>query len=212
MNKEQQLLAKLKEFFSKQTDGWSIISLNLEVTLENNGKTITKVINLDNESFGTQENVVSETSALETDLPKNDLFSETSDMNDSVVQPVKPVGEMNGGFGNKNIFKSSKYSETSSVRPEEMSNLSKTSSAVFNARSDKYSDTSVLGQMGGGMETTDTLRSISELKQRKTRNTSSLDVGIFKKAQSGGSANTNELKKKMMDLGINSSSTSSICE
>lgn len=147
--------------------------------------------------------LMSDTSALP-------LPSDTPRVNPDTTNP--DTTKQTGGFSNKNIFKSSKYSDTSSVRPEEMSHLSKTSSAVFNARSDKYSDTSVLGQVGG-MGLSDTLNSISELKQRKSKGyNSSLDVGIFRKAQAGGSANNNELKKKMMDLGINSSSTSSICE
>ena len=54
---------------------------------------------------------------------------------------------------------------------------------------------------------------MSELKQRKTsKSSTNLDMGIFtKKAQSGGSVGN--IRKKMMDIGINSnSSTSSICE
>lgn len=133
-------------------------------------------------------------------------FSETSDL--SEINTNKMMG------GSKNIFiGKSKYSETSSIGMSEMSNNSKTSSAVFNARSDKYSDTSVIGQIGGkAIETSDTLMGVSELKQRKISKQQNLDMGIFKKVQSGGSVDTN-IKRKMMDVGINSnSSTSSICE
>ena len=148
-------------------------------------------------------------------------FSETSDLSEV------PMNKMIGG--SKNVFVGkSKYSETSSLKMSEMSNFSKTSSAVFNARSDKYSDTSVIGQIGqigqmgqmgqmgqtGGKsnETSDTLMGVSELKQRKSSKQTNLDMGIFRKVQSGGTVDTN-IRRKMMDVGINSnSSTSSICE
>ena len=133
-------------------------------------------------------------------------FSETSDL--SEVPMNKIVG------GSKNVFLGkSKYSETSSIKMSEMSKYSETSSAVYNARSDKYSDTSIIGQIGGkSNETSDTLMSVSELKQRTSSKQKNLDMGIFKKVQSGGSADQN-IKRKMMDIGINSnSSTSSICE
>ena len=124
-------------------------------------------------------------------------FSETSDLSEV------PMNKMVGG--SKNVFLGkSKYSETSS--------------AVYNARSDKYSDTSIIGQIGGkSNETSDTLMGVSELKQRKSSKQQNLDMGIFRKVQSGGfqsggSVDTN-IKRKMMDIGINSnSSTSSICE
>ena len=115
----------------------------------------------------------------------------------------------------KNIFKSSKYSDTSSIRQSEMLNYSKTSSVAFNDRSDKYSETSVIGQIGGNLDISDTLRSISELKERKSKSSNTnLNIGIFKKTQTGGSKNDDNLKKKMLEVGINSnsSSTSSICE
>lgn len=133
-------------------------------------------------------------------------FSETSDL--SEINANKMIG------GSKNVFiGKSKYSETSSLKMSDMSNYSKTSSVVYNTRSDKYSDTSVIGQIGGkATETTDTLMGVSELKQRKSSKQPNLDMGIFRKVQSGGSIDTN-IKRKMMDVGINSnSSTSSICE
>ena len=83
-------------------------------------------------------------------------------------------------------------------------------------RSNKYSDTSIIEQteqIGGKTNETDTdtLMSLSELKQRKNPKQSNLDMGIFKKVQSGGNIDSN-IKKKMINNGINSSSTSSICE
>lgn len=138
-------------------------------------------------------------------------LSETSDL------PEVPKNKMMGSKmmgGSKNVFLGkSKFSDTSSIKMSEKSINSETSSAVFNARSDKYSDTSVIGQIGGkSNEMTDTLMDVSEIKQRKSSKQPNLDMGIFRKVQSGGSVDQN-IKRKMMDVGINSnSSTSSICE
>ena len=158
----------------------------------------------------------------------NEQFSETSENTQipqtQQTQQTQPQ-PLTGGNG-KNIFKSLKYSETSSFKANDMSNYSKTSSVMYNDRSDNFSDTSVLGQIGGGLESTDTLMSISELKDRKNKSKvfssgsskSNLDIGIFKKTQfqsqnqSGGSKSNIDFKKKMAEVGINSSSTSSICE
>ena len=126
--------------------------------------------------------------------------------------PPQDKRPQKGGLA-KNIFKKSLYSETSSFNQSDMSNYSATSTDVF--RSDKYSETSVIGQVGGRAILSDTLDELSELKQRKSLNTISstkLDMGIFtKKSQSGGAIDS--IKRKMMEIGINSnSSTSSICE
>jgi len=170
------------------------------------------------------QQILSETSEINNGNGNGNIIalSETSDFNqgEGEIPQTKQVG----GMG-KNIFKSSKFSETSSVKPSEISNYSKTSSIMFNERSDKYSDTSVLGQIGGGFETTDTMRSVSELKDRKSRSSksnssnsnslnSNLNMGIFRKIQSGGSKIDVDLKKRMLEVGINSnsSSTSNICE
>ncbi len=174
----------------------------------------------------TQE--LSETSPMQTeqeqnnkDLSETSAFKGESDMNTLSTTSQNEESDNNktkqvGGSVNKSIFKSSKYSETSSVKPNELSNYSKTSSMVYNGRSDNYSDTSVIGQVGGDFETSDTLRSVSELKERKSKSgsKSNLDMGIFKKSQSGGSKSNVDLKKRMLEVGINSnsSSTSSICE
>lgn len=149
-------------------------------------------------------------------------FSETSEMYEisemsDMSKLLNVSNKMKGGFTDphKNIFQKSKYSETSSLKQTDMSNFSATSTELFNGRSDKYSDTSdIKGQVGGKSNlTSDTLIEISELKQRKvSKTTPKLDMGIFtKKTQSGGSADN--IKRKMMEIGINSnSSTSSICE
>jgi len=144
-------------------------------------------------------NNLSETFELKSEEKKmedNDLLSVTSE--------VPEVNIQMGGM-NKSIFKSLKYSETSEIK--------------FNDKSEKYSETSILDleQMGGNYEETDTLRSISEIKDRKIKklnNSSKLDIDIFKRSQLGGSQNNINLKKKMLELGIksNMSTTSSICE
>jgi len=138
----------------------------------------------------------SETSEIGQNGGMSLKYSETSEMSE---MPNKMIG------GTKNIFKKMNYSETSSIKMSNVTNNSKTSSEMFNGRSDKYSETSIIGQIGGkNNETSETLMGISELKQRKTSK-SNLDMGIFKKNQSGGSAD-NSVKKKMMDIGINSNS------
>ena len=173
---------------------------------------------------------------------KSSKYSDTSELNTeqnindfSMTSENKILGTIQSGGNNKNIFKSSKHSDTSSVKFTELSNYSKTSNIMYNDRTDNFSDTSIIGQIGGGIEITDTLRSISELKDRNnkasTKNSisasasasalasastfkSNLDMGIFKKSQnqSGGSKSNLDLKKKMLEAGINSSSTSSMCE
>ena len=158
----------------------------------------------------------SDTSELNTEQNKNvGNFSLTS-VNQSMIEHKQTGGN------NKNIFKSS---DTSSAKYDELLNNSKTSSAMYNDRTDNFSDTSVIGQIGGEIDISDTLRSISELRERKSKSSnknssststfkSNLDMGIFKKSQnqSGGSKSNVDLKKKMLEAGINSSSTSSICE
>lgn len=165
--------------------------------------------------------LMSETSVLKGGEYGN--FSETSEMYEisemSEMSVMPSVSNKMIGGNSKNIFQKTKYSETSSLKQTDVSNFSVTSTDIFNGRSDKYSDTSVIkGQVGGTNLTSDTLGGVSELKQRKVSNTQSqlptpkLDMGIFtKKSQSGGAVDS--LKRKMMNIGINSnSSTSSICE
>ena len=52
------------------------------------------------------------------------------------------------------------------------------------------------------------LASISEIKERKNKK-SNLDLNIFK-AQAGGASS--EIKQKLRNMGIHSSSTDSLCE
>ena len=116
----------------------------------------------------------------------SDIFSETSNIN------------QNGG---NNL-----YSETSSMKFSFNNNFSDTS--IFKQNSDIYSETSELkNSLKGGNTEVDTLQSITELED------SQLDLDIFKKSlnnQNGGFINFN--KQKLNELGINSSSTSSVCE
>lgn len=184
-------------------------------------KSISELKNMKNDFSETSEMIVSENDKVQKGGNNQINFSETSTINsmrmdtnfsetsDVVLNNSKMIGGMS-----KNVFQKSKYSDTSSLAMSDVSisNNSKTSSATFNARSDKYSDTSIIGQVGGrANETTDTLMGVSELKNRKTKQIN-LDMGIFRKVQLGGSVDHN-IKRKMMDMGINSnSSTSSICE
>ena len=142
-------------------------------------------------------------SDIESTIRPGDLLSEDSEKH-----------EIQKG-GNKNIFRSSKYSETSSQKYSNLSNISKTSSLNFNGRSDRYSETSELQQIGAGnsIDSIDTLRSLSELNGRKNKSSNyQLKLDIFKKAQKGGEKLEQDINKKIMELGIHSSSTSSICE
>jgi hypothetical protein len=143
--------------------------------------------------------------------------SATSDMNETVGSMVPSTTseeeprEKNKQKGGKNIFKTLKYSDTSSVMYSELSKYSITSANTFVASKNNFSETSPMEQLGGKVES-DTLNSISELGERKLNSKKSdLNVDIFKRSQKGGSSNKNILKK-IAELGINSSSTSSVCE
>lgn len=202
-----------------ENNGFKIENINFqtkELTLgknnEKNKYKFDEIINVQN--IEGENNLTFDMQTDQKNYPKD--LSETIVNQNSVNNTSVHIGG-----NNKNIFKSSKYSDTSSVKLTEMSNYSKTSSAMFNDRSDNFSDTSVIGQVGGILDSTDTLMSISELKDRKKKLgstvssstftfKSNLDLGIFKKTQSGGS--NSDLKKKMLEAGINSSSTSSLCE
>ena len=228
-----------KDGIDKETKAKLIFALNLIKDINENIDNKIKLVDLLNKTInftdGTSINIEEDlvkpitnemTSDVNTTIQQVD-FSATSDMPISTevkhqVGEVKhQVGEVKHQVGGSNsVFKSSKYSETSSAKFSDMQHFSQTSSVNFNARSDKYSDTSIIGQIGGAdTEISDTLRSVSELKERSNKysksSRSNLDLGIFKKSQShsqsGGSAN-NEIKKKMVEAGIHSSSTSSICE
>ena len=209
--------------------------INIKNIMENISKEVVNTnVNLENKSTKTSnlEKYISETSDNQNGGYNGILkFSETSDNQNGGYNEILKYSEtseiQNGGYngtlkfsetseiseisnkilggsknmlgGSKNIFQKTKYSETSSV--------------IFNERSDKYSDTSEIGQIGGNInEISDTLMDLSELKQKKNSKFANLDMGIFKKNQSGGSADTS-VRRKMMEIGINSnSSTSSICE
>ena len=209
------------------------INFEKEEIVFSNGKNELKmnlqfIRNKNNSQFTTTENS-NETSEMNTEQKFNGVMSDTSNGN-TLTDKFNQLGQKQrqslSGGNNKNIFKSSKYSDTSSLNQTELSNYSNITPVIYNNRSDNFSDTSVLGQNGGGLdnsENSDTLRSVSELKDRKNKfsnkNTTStfksnLDMGIFRKSQnqSGGTRSQLDLKKKMIDAGINSSSTSSICE
>jgi hypothetical protein len=169
-----------------------------------------------NEPLKQDKMVLSETSVMKGGEYTN--FSETSEMYEiSEMSDIQSTSNKLTG-GSKNIFQKSKYSETSSLKESDMSNFSVTSSDIFNSKTNKYSETSDIREQFGGNSnlTSDTLIGISDIKQTKVfktqTQTQKLDMGIFtKKQQSGGAIDS--IKRRMMDVGINSnSSTSSICE
>lgn len=146
-------------------------------------------------------------------------FSETSVFN----QGMNNLGNMNGGgFSDTSAMVEGNgiaYSQTSSYDPKfTLKGGSKSKLNNLNAMSDIFSPTSALTMKGGNkgrishVDTaglTDTLDLSTDLKLSE-----SLDTNIFKKpAQKGGSVSSrNELKNKMKEMGIGSTSTSSICE
>jgi hypothetical protein len=185
-------------------------------------KIVSDVKNIENKMLqsDTTLNLTTETEKL-TEMTEKPEQLELQQQSEQSVKSQKMEQKQSGG--SSKIFKSSKFSDTSSVRYSENLNFSQTSSINKTFSSDLYSDTSAIAldsKLVGGngnLETSDTLRSISDIKGRKNKNNqmSNLDLGIFKKVQSGGSASTlpnNDIKKKMLEVGINSSSTSSVCE
>jgi hypothetical protein len=192
MNKQKleinQIISKLKELNISNID----LSRN-EIT-----------INKQKFSLGQQGGFMSESSS--------DLFSETSVLNQNGGN-YSETSDFNPNNNNKifsetsvtinqNGGKKSLYSDTSSFVGSFKNNLSETS--MFKQNTDMYSETS---DFKGGNSDIDTLHSITELEN------SQLDLDIFKKhsnQQRGGSLNYNKLK--LNAVGINSSSTSSICE
>ncbi len=144
-----------------------------------------------------------------TNDKKSDVFSSTSSLKGGMIGGGVGLSEtssinpqmLGGTFSetssiNPQMLGAGADSETSSLNPKmfggkipisETSNMSETSSDI------------VGGMIGGA---SDTLDSVSELKNRKSSN-------IFKK-QNGGSLN--ESKINLRKMGIHSSSTSSLCE
>jgi len=130
-------------------------------------------------------NLFSETSAMNNNDNNNKVFSETSAMNENE---------------NENENKNKVLSETSAMSENGNNNLFLKNDKINNM----YSETSELNKKYSEL---DTLHSITELEN------SELDLDIFKKSlnqQKGGSLIFN--KKKLNDIGIKSSSTSSVCE
>jgi hypothetical protein len=205
--------------FNKKTNGYSDTS---EMSQQKGGnRNIFKSQNFSDTSSVNMTNMenLSNTSSVNFNQ-RSDGYSDTSDMS-----------QQKGG--NRNIFKSQNFSDTSFVNMTNMENLSNTSSVNFNQRSDGYSDTSEMSRQKGGNKnifksqnfsdtldfvmtggknnTSDTLMSLSELKDRNRKKSSKLGMDIFNKLQSGGHNDIN-IRKKMLEMGINSSSTSSVCE
>ena len=152
---------------------------------------------------------------------KGGAYSETSS---AMMNNYSETSPFNSNLGN--IMGGGTLSETSTLNANEGIAYSQTSSynpnfllkggAETHLQSDMYSSTSILNIKGGsrfGAGLTDTLES-TDLGLSDIRLTDSLDTNIFKKpAQKGGSVSSgNQLKNKMKNLCIGSTSTSSICE
>ncbi len=144
---------------------------------------------------------------------KNAIFSETSAM---IGGAQSDTSSFNPG-----IFKNKQLSETSDVNPNmgggacPCSQTSPIEPGMFGGSKD-FSDTSsinpkmfgkTMGNFVGGGDS-DTLASISEIKDRKNKK-SNLDLNIFRTQGGGGSS---DAKQKLREMGIHSSSTSSLCE
>ena len=163
-------------------------------------------------------------------------LSETSSVTNSFKHRVNNFSETSDdnleNSNNKRLFKNGgNLSETSSV-----TNSFKQNGGVFSdtsddnlensnikslfKNSDNYSETSILpiSQNGGKINNfneSDTLKSITEFNLNTESDTESeLDLNIFTKLNKGqtGGMIGNNMKLKLKELGINSSSTSSLCE
>jgi hypothetical protein len=134
----------------------------------------------------------SDTSSYYPSRLKNAIFSDASfgPMAGGAYSTTSDMQEMNGG--------GCPCSETSSVDPR-----------LFRGGANNFSDTSSFNprmMMGGG--DSDTIGSLSEIMDRKNKKTG-LDLNIFSKQNGGGEK---ESKLKLKNMGIHSSSTSSLCE
>ncbi len=139
----------------------------------------------------------SDTSSYNPRMLKNAIFSDAS------------VNFMVGG--------GCPCSETSSIDPRvfgrgggALSDTSSVNPGMVGMVGGGFSETSsvnpgMVGMIGGGE--TDTIGSISELKNRKNKK-NNLDLNIFGKQNGGGS----DAKLKLRNMGIHSSSTDSLCE
>ena len=152
------------------------------------------------------------------------LHNATELANETTSEAISQTG---GNIFRKNNANYNDFSATSGASLQnatELANettseaISQTGGNIFsknNVRSDGFSATSEFHQSGGGFDTSDTLKSVSELRIRRKNRTANLsetsvDLNIFKRGgQSGGSMITNQ---KMKNIGINSSSTSDLCE
>ena len=184
------------------------------------------------ESTDNTTSVKSETS--ENTDPINGQFSSTSEMSDmknmngknkifkSSISNLEKYNFKNDNHsstsnlvltgGNSNDYEYSATSEIPIMNIENKIFKSSNNTKKYNLNSDNYSSTSNLNMKGGKVEDSDTLMSITELAYIKNNSSNksknNLDLNIFKKKfQNGGKSNS-----QILDIGINSSSTSSICE
>jgi hypothetical protein len=171
--------------------------------INQNGGNMTELDESETPSFVQNDaNMFSETSENMNEILDNQIYSATSSVVQNGGNLFSETSEIMSERVNNKI-----YSETSGVNFSFKHNLSETS--IFKKNSDIYSQTSDLKSLlKGGYTEMDTLHSISELEE------SNLDLDIFRrsmKSQKGGSINFNN-KETLNQIGINSSSTSSVCE
>ena len=213
-NNLKSIICSLNDFKSGEFEFYSYTKNSSYIELKNiKTNSIIKI-----EINNTYDNNDSPTSTFNTEPNELDV-SATSVMDDVLVYPIKntqPVmkpletSETSETCKNNDIIGGAMFSDTSSVLNKKGGAMFSDTSSELYKKGGFYSETSNLEQ-NGGYNASDTLNSISELQIRKKQATQStqLDLNIFKKTNNmqNGGANKNKLKA----IGINSSSTSSMC-
>ena len=165
---------------------------------QNGGKNISKYSETSDAFINNNFSETSELSNVQSGGKRNkynDISSDINNTDNSFLSMQKILNK----YRNNNIDSLSENNSEFSFIGQEGGYYK--SNAEIN---DNFSETSDINQYGGNFETTDTLKSISDLKIRRKINKSSVDLNIFKKNnQSGGNlSNSNSLKQKMNEIGI----------
>jgi hypothetical protein len=150
-------------------------------------------------------------SATSSDMPTTNKynFSDTSPVN-----PTTSTKNMRGGNSGSDVF-SPTSQMPNSIRPtqtiQQMRGGNRSSSDVFSPTSQMPNMPNMSNMMGGKLNQTGTTET-SDINFSDTN----LDTNIFRKSssqkQKGGSVVNNNLRNQMRDMGIGSTSTSSVCE
>jgi hypothetical protein len=139
---------------------------------------------------------------------QNDDFSATSS-----IMPMMGGGTDTSSMAS--VIGANYFSDTSSSAMLTMSAKKSVKKSGKKSNRDMFSTTSQL-PITGGSRNTGILESLDSVATSDFETSFSLDTSIFKKPsqqQKGGSVkSSNNLKSKMKNAGINSSSTSSVCE